>query len=163
MTAGLFPEIAETGLQLLLHAHVGICIVTVVRHSIDMHKAERFRDFLRHVKDEILRTIGVTTASNFFDQILRVLYIRPLHRTDPERHVSFFIWRYPEHDPVKHDIIQMQYNGKKSFFPFPWIEGKLKAQTSDFILPFPMRVWFLPIKPICCSKIFARSSKVDLL
>ena len=40
----------------------------------------------------------------------------------------------------------MQYNGKKSFFPFPWIEGKLKAQTSDFILSFPKRVWFLPIQ-----------------
>lgn len=72
MTAGLFPEISETGLQLLLHAHVGICIVAVVRHSIDMHKAERFRDFLRHVKDEILRAVGVAAAGNFFDQILRV-------------------------------------------------------------------------------------------
>ena len=49
---------------------MGIRIVPVVRYGVDMFHPEGFCHLLRHMKDEIFRTIGVATASDFSNHIL---------------------------------------------------------------------------------------------
>ena len=114
--ARLFPEVAEARLELAIAANVVVRIVAVVRDGVDVLEAEGLGRLLCRVQDEVLRAIGVATLRDRLDDVLGILHVRPLHRTDPECPLTGLVRRDPEHHLVEVCFVEAQDNGQDPFF-----------------------------------------------
>lgn len=82
--ARLFPEVAEARLELAVAADVVVRIVAVICDGVDVLEAEGLGRLLRRMQDEVLRAVGMAALRDRLNDVLGILHIRPLHRTNPE-------------------------------------------------------------------------------
>ena len=144
--ARLFPEVAETRLELAVAANVVVRIVAIVRDSIDVLEAEGLSCLLRRMQDKVLRAVGMTTLCDFLDDVLGVLHVRALHRANPECPLTSLVRRNPEHHLVEVCIVETQDDGQEPFFTRAGRLRQRAAQLAAGIRAGPEGVVLIPIK-----------------